>query len=638
MASRSIYLDQSADSRRTRRPARDRRCTAMIEQLERRLCMDAAAAADDGQLLLSPVHAAALVARPRSDAPIGIHPQMSLAGPSKPVGRGGDAEFTVSLSSAPGEGQGVSVHYKTVDGAARAGRQYVATSGVLEFSGDEKVKTIYVHTTPGSASRTLKPDNFTLVLSSPAGVKLTKSSAIATIAPSVPGLGISSTSLDEGNSGTKTATFVVSLGRPSSKIVTVDYATADGTAKVADNDYVATSGSLTFAPGETAKTISVLVNGDTTPEIKETFSIVLSNAVNAPLQRSTGTAEIRTDDGLPEIIHGFQITLDYSTTLAGPVPKAVRDAAEWAAARWQDVILGDLPDVNDPNVGYVDDFRMTVGMGLLGDADGTDGTSSTLANAKPLQFRSDSTRLPWLGITGIDPADAYRPELRAILLHEFGHALGFTPGADVFSQYAVTTGTGTGTGKGFIGTHAVQAYREIFGNTATSVPLETAYGTGTAGSHWSEAVFGPELMTGIVDPVMQLSRITIGAFEDFGYQVNYAAADRYIPPPAGLLGGGQSAGSTSGAAGLQSAAIRSAFAGNTAANEAGLARAPSIVAFRHAVTNIVAQAAGTADAHQGAAEQSPKRFVPPAGTARTAAIARAVFGSWRSDRVTSSLS
>ena len=295
--------------------------------------------------------------------------------------------------------------------------------------------------------------------------------------------------------------------------------------------------------------------------------------------------------------------------------------------------MGDLPDVYDRDLGRIDDFRMTVGMGLLGDANGTDGARNTLANATPLQFRTGSSGLPWLGITGIDPLDADRPELRYILLHEFGHALGFTPGATVFSQYVVTTGAGSTAGKGFVGQHALQAYREIFNNaSATSVPLETSGGAGTAGAHWKESVLGTELMTGYVDPVMQLSRITVGAMEDFGYKVNYAAADRYIPAAA-LQAGGQVAGAASG---LNAAAAFIRLAADRVSFDRLVAR-PAGPANTAVATN-GGQAAASAAAQTPVEQPSRRAGLAVNASPRAAAVARAVFGSWRSERVTAQLS
>lgn len=78
--------------------------------------------------------------------------------------------------------------------------------------------------------------------------------------------------------------------------VTVNWATADGTA-TAGQDYVAASGTLTFSPGETQKTISVTVSGDVVPEPNETFRVVLSGAVNASIADGDGLGTIEDDDG-----------------------------------------------------------------------------------------------------------------------------------------------------------------------------------------------------------------------------------------------------------------------------------------------------------------------------------------------------
>jgi hypothetical protein len=90
-------------------------------------------------------------------------------------------------------------------------------------------------------------------------------------------------------------TFTVSLSAASTKSVTVQYATADGTA-VVGSDYTATSGTLTFAPGETQKIVTVLVNRDTAVESNETFTLKLSSPTNATLTKTAATGTIRNDD------------------------------------------------------------------------------------------------------------------------------------------------------------------------------------------------------------------------------------------------------------------------------------------------------------------------------------------------------
>src|SRR5205085_6579206 len=85
--------------------------------------------------------------------------------------------------------------------------------------------------------------------------------------------------LVEGNSGTASAEFVVTLSSASLATISVTFATADESASAADGDYQNGSGTLTFAPGETSKTISIAVNGDVRVEEDESFVVQLSGAV-----------------------------------------------------------------------------------------------------------------------------------------------------------------------------------------------------------------------------------------------------------------------------------------------------------------------------------------------------------------------
>src|SRR5262249_53693092 len=99
----------------------------------------------------------------------------------------------------------------------------------------------------------------------------------------------------EGNTGTVAATFTVTLSAASTQPVTVAYATADGTATVG-SDYQAASGTLTFAPGETSKTITVRVNGDRLAEPNETFVVNLSSPTNATIAEGQGVGTILDDE------------------------------------------------------------------------------------------------------------------------------------------------------------------------------------------------------------------------------------------------------------------------------------------------------------------------------------------------------
>jgi subtilisin family serine protease len=93
--------------------------------------------------------------------------------------------------------------------------------------------------------------------------------------------------------------FVVSLNYASASKVTVKFATANGTAVSGRNgDYTATSGTLTFNPGETAKVVSVSVVNDSLVEADETFIVRLSSASGALISFGTGTGQIVNDDGV----------------------------------------------------------------------------------------------------------------------------------------------------------------------------------------------------------------------------------------------------------------------------------------------------------------------------------------------------
>src|SRR5262249_43463388 len=114
----------------------------------------------------------------------------------------------------------------------------------------------------------------------------------------------SDVSLVEGDTGSQPLALTVSLSKPSGLAVTISYATANGTATTTGADYVAASGTLTFAAGETLKTISVSVNGDTTVESNETFFVNLSNPSNATLGRAQAVGTIVNNDATPRINFG----------------------------------------------------------------------------------------------------------------------------------------------------------------------------------------------------------------------------------------------------------------------------------------------------------------------------------------------
>jgi hypothetical protein len=111
----------------------------------------------------------------------------------------------------------------------------------------------------------------------------------------LPTIRIANVTQTEGNSGTTNYAFNLTLSKPSIETVTVNYTTADGTA-TAVSDYAAATGTVTFNPGDTSKTIDITVNGDTTLELDETFSINLTNPVGGTIGRATATGTIVDED------------------------------------------------------------------------------------------------------------------------------------------------------------------------------------------------------------------------------------------------------------------------------------------------------------------------------------------------------
>jgi hypothetical protein len=118
-----------------------------------------------------------------------------------------------------------------------------------------------------------------------------------------PAISVGDASVTEGNSGTTTLSLPVTLSSVAASTVTVDYATADGTA-TAGSDYSAANGTLRFRPGETRMTIAISVFGDTNLEPDETVTVTLSNAVNAKISKATATATIKNDDTAVPITAG----------------------------------------------------------------------------------------------------------------------------------------------------------------------------------------------------------------------------------------------------------------------------------------------------------------------------------------------
>ena len=202
---------------------------------------------------------------------------------------GGAAAFAVTLAGSTE--RRVTVAYATADGTARAGGDYGAVSGTLTFAPGDASATVSVALLADGVDEA--EETFALRLSSPANATLAAAAAVGTIADA-DGRPVLSVAGGRGAEGGPAA-FAVTLAGTTARRVTVSYATADGTA-VAGVDYVAASGTLTLAPGETRRTLSVALLDDAADEPEERFALALSSPAHAVLGTASATWTIVDDD------------------------------------------------------------------------------------------------------------------------------------------------------------------------------------------------------------------------------------------------------------------------------------------------------------------------------------------------------
>jgi hypothetical protein len=221
-------------------------------------------------------------------------PSMTISNAAVTEGHTGTvaATFTVTLSAA--SALPVTAAYATADSSAAANGDYQATSGTMTFAPGQTSKTITVQVKGDQAPES--DETFLVNLSNASGANIVDGQGVGTIVDDDPRISISDVTKNEGNSGTTRFVFTVSLSAASDERVTVHYATANGSARKNDNDYVAKSGKLTFRPGETTKTITISVKGDKKNESDESFFVNLANAKGALVDDGQGEGTILNDD------------------------------------------------------------------------------------------------------------------------------------------------------------------------------------------------------------------------------------------------------------------------------------------------------------------------------------------------------
>ncbi|MBD0371090.1 MAG: VCBS repeat-containing protein, partial [Pyrinomonadaceae bacterium] len=248
-----------------------------------------------------------------------------------PVSEGNtDKTVTMTVSLSQPSGKEITVDVTAADGT---------TSGALDVFGSTTSLTFPAGTTSRSLSLTIRGDNiyetdetFFENLSNAVNATIADAQGQLTIVNDdpLPSVVISDISVTEGATGTRNATFSVGLSNPSYQQVTVNYTTADGTA-TAGLDYTATSGAVTFNPGETfSKSFSVPVIGDTLDEIDEVFYLNLS-VTNGTAPTGQVKATIFDDDGPAISINDISVyegnsdttSATFTVTLSAPSPQDI---------------------------------------------------------------------------------------------------------------------------------------------------------------------------------------------------------------------------------------------------------------------------------------------------------------------------
>jgi hypothetical protein len=229
-----------------------------------------------------------------------VVPALSITDVSQFETNAGTTTFTFTVSlSAPAGANGVTFDIATADGTATtADGDYLAKALTGQTIAAGSTTYTFDVTVNGDA-KLEENESFTVNVTNVTGATVADGAATGTIqnedTPPEPAAAIADASVVEGDSGTSDLTFTVTLSFAPTSAVTVDYATSDGTAGA--GDYSAVSGTLTFAAGETTKTITVPVTGDTVAELRETLTVTLSNPTGATLADSSAVGTIRDNDG-----------------------------------------------------------------------------------------------------------------------------------------------------------------------------------------------------------------------------------------------------------------------------------------------------------------------------------------------------
>lgn len=291
----------------------------------------------------------------------------------------GTASVTIRLNVAAT--QSVTVPYSTSNGTALAGQDYTATSNTVTFAPGENTKIVPIPITEDGIGEL--NETFTFNLGTPTNATLgTPITAVVTILANDTLSWNGNVSVQE-NAGT--ATLLVKLNAPSAQSVSVTYATGGGTA-TAGSDYTATTGTVTFAPGETSKSITVLILDETAGEPSETVILTLSAPVNAVVSSTaTATLTINANDTLSfngnvsahENSSGAVVTVKLNAPSNDPV------TVGYATSNGTALAGDDYTPVNGTLIFAPGETSKTITVALLDDVQGEGSETITLTLTSP---------------------------------------------------------------------------------------------------------------------------------------------------------------------------------------------------------------------------------------------------------------
>ena len=249
-------------------------------------------------------------------------PAISISDATVVEGNGGFTVVSFTLTLSAVSGKPISVNLTALAGTATSPSDYNFFPTIGNVPAGVTSAPVFF---PIIGETVFEDDEtFTVSLSNPSNATIDRGTATITIQNDdpVPGIRINDVTLTETNSGTRSFNFLVSLTNASSKQITVQFETADGSAK-STSDYGAGQGTLLWAPGIINRVVTVPVTGELLVEPDENFFVNLTNPTGATIADSQGVGNIQNDD-FPVLLLEENSTraaaLELNTLLRDPFP------------------------------------------------------------------------------------------------------------------------------------------------------------------------------------------------------------------------------------------------------------------------------------------------------------------------------